>query len=104
MSSKPAGHMAQETTPLLNGEPSDPHHSNGSNHHGHIHVSRGTGAVQFLFSSKFTPGTDNQNVVVRSLAYGWHITKVTLLSSMSSIIPQTLADPSRPSPRCKING
>ena len=78
--------MAQETTPLLNGEASDRRaNENGSNGH-HIHVSRGSGTVHFLFNSKHTPGVNSDNIVVKSLAYTWHITKVTLLSSKCSTI------------------
>ena len=71
--------MADETTPLINGEAA-PAHDSQSN--GHIHLHRGSNTIRFLFNSKHTPGVESGNVVVRSLAYVWHITKVTLLSSM----------------------
>lgn len=85
MSTKPLSHMANEATPLINGEASSAlrgslahDHSNGN---GHIGLSRGSSTMTFLFDSKHTPGLDNQNIAVRSLAYTWHVTKITLLSS-----------------------
>ncbi|KAF7552816.1 hypothetical protein G7046_g7294 [Stylonectria norvegica] len=78
MSTKPAGHMSSETTPLINGDAAPPA-NNDSN--GHIHVHRGSRTIHFLFNSKSTPGLDSDNRVVSSLAYVWHITKVTLLSN-----------------------
>ncbi|CAM1501908.1 Fc.00g038920.m01.CDS01 [Cosmosporella sp. VM-42] len=78
MSTKPAGHMADETTPLINGEAAPAHDSNGN---GHISLSRGSSTMSFLFDSKHTPGMESESVVVRWLAYAWHITKVTLLSN-----------------------
>ncbi|KAL7951882.1 Ca2+ transporter [Trichoderma barbatum] len=76
MSNKPNNN---ERTPLLNGESAS---SNGN--HNHIvgeHRSERSAAFQFFFDSKHTPGNDSDNFVVRSLAYTWHITKVTLLSN-----------------------
>lgn len=76
--------VLDETAPLLNGEASSHRdslshvHTNGN---GHIHVRHGTGALMFLLDSKHTPGLDNENIIVRSLAYIWHIIKVTLLSN-----------------------
>jgi Ca2+:H+ antiporter len=65
---------ASERTPLINGtrsasSSSNPHHHNGSR------------TIHFLTNSRYTPGTDSDNVAVRAAAYTWHVTKVTLLSS-----------------------
>ncbi|EHK23912.1 Ca2+ transporter [Trichoderma virens Gv29-8] len=76
MSNKPNNN---ERTPLLNGLNGES--SNGN--HNHI-LDRGrerSAAFQFFFDSKHTPGNDSDNFVVRSLAYTWHVTKVTLLSN-----------------------
>ena len=68
-----ASEGANEGTPLLNG---------GAGHqNGH---SRGK-AYQLLFNTESTPGQHSGNVVVRVLAQTWHVTKVTLLSSMFSL-------------------
>lgn len=69
-----------ERTPLLNGLNGES--SNGNQNHilGDVHRER-SAAFQFFFDSKHTPGNDSDNFVVRSLAYTWHVTKVTLLSS-----------------------
>lgn len=80
MSFKPNPTVANERTPLINGESAS---SNG-NHHHLIHQDHSK-AYQFFFDSKHTPGNDSENVVVRSLAYTWHITKVTMLSSKFSM-------------------
>ncbi|TQS33888.1 hypothetical protein Golomagni_05753 [Golovinomyces magnicellulatus] len=37
--------------------------------------------TQFLVNPHHTPGTDSRNFAVRGIAYTWHVTKVTLLSS-----------------------
>ncbi|RBQ81327.1 hypothetical protein FVER14953_01871 [Fusarium verticillioides] len=83
MSAKPHNHTADENSPLLNGGGSPAlndtlGHGNGN---GHISLSRDSSTMTFLFDSKHTPGTDNSNIAVRSLAYSWHIIKVTLLSN-----------------------
>jgi Ca2+:H+ antiporter len=87
MSSKPTNHTADETSPLINGGASSALHDtlgrrngNGSGN-GHISLSRDSSTMTFLFDSKHTPGIHNQNIAIRSLAYSWHIAKVTLLSS-----------------------
>ncbi|KAJ4234268.1 Vacuolar calcium ion transporter [Fusarium solani] len=87
MSSR-SSHAADENSPLIaNGGASSAlqdtlgHvHGNG-NGNGHISLSRGSSTMTFLFDSKHTPGLDNQNFALRHLAYSWHVTKVTLLSS-----------------------
>ncbi|KAH8729561.1 calcium/proton exchanger [Ilyonectria robusta] len=84
MSNK-SSHLPDETAPLLNGETSSgayghAHNANG-NGNGHLHVRHGTGALMFFFDSKRTPGLNNENLVLRSLAYMWHVTKITLLSN-----------------------
>ncbi|KAM6514132.1 Vacuolar calcium ion transporter [Fusarium falciforme] len=55
-----------------------PPHRNGD---GRASLRRGSSTIGFLFDSKYTPGLDSQNFALRHLAYSWHITKVTLLSS-----------------------
>ncbi|KAI5464618.1 Ca2+ transporter [Mariannaea sp. PMI_226] len=78
--------LPDETAPLLNGEASSRlqdslGHVRSNGNDSHIHVRRGTGALMFLFDSRHTPGLESENIVVRSLAYTWHVTKVTLLSN-----------------------
>ncbi|KAM0251519.1 hypothetical protein ACHAQJ_008141 [Trichoderma viride] len=79
MSSKPRAATASESTPLLNGESAS---SNGNQNHilSSSHNERST-AFRFFFDSKHTPGTRSENITVRSLAYIWHVTKVTILSN-----------------------
>ncbi|KAI2621321.1 calcium/proton exchanger [Xylaria nigripes] len=43
-------------------------------------------ALEFFFNSRYTPGCDNQNMLVRYSAYCWHVTKMTLLSSPVNIL------------------
>ncbi|KAL6917673.1 hypothetical protein ACHAPO_000518 [Fusarium lateritium] len=88
MSSKQANQTAaDETSPLINGGASSATHDttsrrNGNgNGNGHISLSRDSSTMTFLFDSKHTPGIHNQNIAIRSLAYSWHIAKVTLLSN-----------------------
>ncbi|RFU75340.1 ca2+:h+ antiporter [Trichoderma arundinaceum] len=82
MSFKPNNTVANERTPLIaNGESAA---SNGNGNHNHIasgsHRERST-AFKFFFDTKHTPGNDSENFFVRSLAYSWHIAKVTMLSN-----------------------
>ncbi|KAJ6787913.1 hypothetical protein PWT90_01896 [Aphanocladium album] len=74
---KPANRGATERTPLINGE--------GSNAsavaRGHHHHRGGSNVLHFFTNSRYTPGTEHSNLVVRSAAYSWHVTKVTLLSN-----------------------
>lgn len=85
MSSKHANHTAaDETSPLINGGASSAHDTTSrrnENGNGHATLSRDSSTMTFLFDSKHTPGIHNQNIAIRSLAYSWHIAKVTLLSS-----------------------
>ncbi|KAI1067731.1 hypothetical protein LB507_010583 [Fusarium sp. FIESC RH6] len=84
MSNKPANlRAADETSPLINGGASSALHDTlgHRNGNGHISLSRDSSTMTFLFDSKHTPGIDNQNIAVRSLAYSWHIAKATLLSN-----------------------
>ncbi|KAG7410347.1 Vacuolar calcium ion transporter [Fusarium oxysporum f. sp. raphani] len=88
MSTKLANNIAaDENSPLLNGGASSALHDtvgNGNGHgrgNGHISLSRDSSTMTFLFNSKQTPGMDNSNIAVRSMAYPWHIAKVTLLSN-----------------------
>jgi hypothetical protein len=76
---KPANH-ADERTPLvttINGG------SSGGNHDHHDSDSNTTSpTLEFLFSKTHTPGLDSESRSLRALIYVWHVTKVTLLSSM----------------------
>lgn len=79
-----SSHAADENSPLISngGASSALHDTIGhGNGNGHISLSRGSSTMTFLFDSKHTPGLDNQNFALRHLAYSWHVTKVTLLSS-----------------------
>jgi Ca2+:H+ antiporter len=82
MASKPNATVASERTPLINGESAS---SNGGHHHHHHiiggHHSTRSAAYQFFFDANHTPGNGSDKFVIRSLAYTWHVTKVTLLSS-----------------------
>ncbi|KAL7810156.1 Ca2+ transporter [Trichoderma gracile] len=81
MTSKPNTIIAGERTPLINGEGAS---SNGSHSHHHIiggHHSTRSAAYQFFFDANHTPGNGSDKFVIRSLAYTWHVTKVTLLSN-----------------------
>ncbi|KAL6352335.1 hypothetical protein LRP88_14382 [Fusarium phalaenopsidis] len=53
-------------------------HGNGD---GRASLRRGSNAVYWFLDSKYTPGLNSQNSAFRYLAYSWHVTKVTLLSS-----------------------
>ncbi|KAI8710512.1 Vacuolar calcium ion transporter [Fusarium sp. LHS14.1] len=55
-----------------------PPHGNGD---GRASLRRGSNTVYLLPDSKYTPGLNSQNSALRYLAYSWHVTKVTLLSS-----------------------
>ncbi|KAM6505303.1 Vacuolar calcium ion transporter [Fusarium solani] len=55
-----------------------PPHGNGD---GRASLRRGSNTVYLLPDSKYTPGLNSQNSAFRYLAYSWHVTKVTLLSS-----------------------
>lgn len=70
---------ADERAPLLNGDSGPSASSTGLSH---MTDTNSSTTMQFFFSSKQTPGRHSENMVVRSLAYTWHITKVVLLSSM----------------------
>ena len=63
-----------------------PPHRNGN---GRASLRRGSSTIGFLFDSKYTPGLDSQNFALRHLAYSWHTTKVTLLSSMFALDSET---------------
>jgi Ca2+:H+ antiporter len=79
MSSKPRATNASESTPLLNGESAS---SNGNQNHIQSDSQHGrSDAFKFFLDSKHTPGIHSENIAVRSLAYTWHVTKVTMLSS-----------------------
>lgn len=91
---KPANRNASERTPLLNGGGESSHVSAdgagvGSHHH---HRANRSNLFHFFVNSRYTPGTDHSSIVVRSAAYTWHVTKVTLLSSA---LPLRLAEQER---------
>ncbi|KAK2595426.1 Vacuolar calcium ion transporter [Conoideocrella luteorostrata] len=67
---------ADEQTPLINGE-------SGSSAHTGNHIQRQprNGVFVFFFDNKHTPGNDSSSIAIRSAAYTWHVTKVTLLSN-----------------------
>lgn len=69
---------SNERTPLLNGEGAS---SNGTPNHIQSSSNERSAAFRFFFDSKHTPGTHSENIAVRTLAYSWHVAKVTLLSS-----------------------
>ncbi|SPJ86985.1 probable calcium/proton exchanger [Fusarium torulosum] len=81
MSTKSSNHTADENSPLINGGTSSARRDTSGNGNGHISLSRDSSTMTFLFDSKHTPGIDNHNIAIRSLAYSWHIAKVTLLSN-----------------------
>ncbi|KAG5664408.1 hypothetical protein KAF25_008142 [Fusarium avenaceum] len=83
MSTKNSNHTVDENSPLINGGTSSTRRdtSGNGNGNGHISLSRDSSTMTFLFDSKHTPGIDNHNIAIRSLAYSWHIAKVTLLSN-----------------------
>jgi Ca2+:H+ antiporter len=71
-----------EHAPLLNGDSDTPGPSTHSTGLSHLtDSSESSGTLVFLFNSKRTPGRDSDNLAIRSLAYTWHVTKVTILSS-----------------------
>ncbi|POR35185.1 Vacuolar calcium ion transporter [Tolypocladium paradoxum] len=74
MSNKPH-RSADERTPLINGETSSA--DNGQV----VPPRQRSGPLAFFFDTKHTPGRDSGSIAVRSLAYTWHVAKVTLLSS-----------------------
>ncbi|KND90683.1 Vacuolar calcium ion transporter [Tolypocladium ophioglossoides CBS 100239] len=74
MSIKPH-RSADERTPLIDGETASPDN-------GHVVEPRQrSAALAFFFDTKHTPGRGSGSFAVRSLAYTWHIVKVTLLSN-----------------------
>ncbi|OAQ73905.1 vacuolar calcium ion transporter [Pochonia chlamydosporia 170] len=76
MTNNKSRQSADEHTPLINGE------SAGSAQAGnHILRPQRSGVITFFFDDTHTPGNDSNSIVVRSAAYTWHVTKVTLLSS-----------------------
>mgnify|MGYP000722300917 CR=1 FL=1 len=72
MSFKP-NRGADERTPLINGE--------SSTDNGHVVQQPRSDVYAFFLDYHHTPGRDSDSLPIRSLAYTWHITKVTLLSS-----------------------
>ncbi|KAH7237830.1 Sodium/calcium exchanger protein-domain-containing protein [Fusarium solani] len=53
---------------------------------GRIRLRRGSSTLNFLLDSKYTPGLNSQNSALRHLAYLWHVTKITLLSSYANFL------------------
>lgn len=80
MSTTKPNRTAHERSPLLNGEESSSTLVGDGDSRSVIR--RRSGALAFFFNSKYTPGLDSDTFIVRWLAYSWHVTKVTLLSSM----------------------
>jgi hypothetical protein len=66
---------ASESTPLINGGPVTSGHGDGNDLH------HSSGFFGPLFNTKYTPGIDSENRVVRRFAYILHVIKVTVLSS-----------------------
>lgn len=75
MSNKSTTNGASERTPLINGGPAPSGYGDSYDH------DEQRGFFRTLADSKYTPGIHSDNFVVRSLAYGLHVTKVTLLSN-----------------------
>lgn len=75
---KPADRGSSERTPLLNGEGSNNTAGGATRHR---RPTSGSNLKHFFTNARWTPGTEHDNLVVRSAAYTWHVTKVTLLSS-----------------------
>lgn len=80
---KPGGN-ADEHTPLINGETAASAHAAHPAAGNHITHHSDNSVYSFFFDNKHTPGNDSESIVVRSAAYTWHVTKVTLLSSKSN--------------------
>ncbi|OAA78954.1 Calcium/proton exchanger [Akanthomyces lecanii RCEF 1005] len=75
---KPADRGSSERTPLLNGEGSNNTAGGAARHR---RPTSGSNLKHFFTNARWTPGTEHDNLVVRSTAYTWHVTKVTLLSN-----------------------
>ena len=69
------GGVPGETTSLLPNGRDRNNRSGGGN----------AGWKRFFFNARATPGTEHPNVLVRYSASTWHVTKVTLLSSESTM-------------------
>ncbi|KAM4062987.1 sodium/calcium exchanger protein [Hirsutella rhossiliensis] len=74
---------ADERTPLVNGGTSSSAQGDTLSRHR-------SGAFAFFFDSRHTPGNNSDRVAVRSLAYTWHVTKVTLLSNYVNFLLVTV--------------
>lgn len=46
--------------------------------------------MTFLFNSEHTPGKDSNNIAIKSLAYTWHVAKVTLMSNYVNFLLVTV--------------
>ena len=78
MSGQKTNTSASERTPLINGES-----ATSNDETPHVQQQNGSAdAMTFFFNPKVTPGRHSDKMVIRGLAQCWHITKVTLLSSM----------------------
>lgn len=74
---------ADERAPLLNGGSSRSLTHVGR---GHVeHHNHRSPVITFLIDSEHTPGLDSENLTIHCLAKTWHVTKVTLFSSMSMV-------------------
>ncbi|EQL04030.1 hypothetical protein G6O67_008190 [Ophiocordyceps sinensis] len=74
---------ASERTPLVNGGTSSSAQGGAVSRHR-------SAAYSFFLDSKHTPGKNSNSVAVRSLAYSWHVTKVTLLSNYVNFLLVTV--------------
>lgn len=80
---KPGDHDSSERTPLLNGNGEGSNTTTSANGgHRHHQPTSGSNLKHFLLNKHYTPGTEHHSLAVRSAAYTWHVTKVTILSSM----------------------
>ncbi|KOS20072.1 Vacuolar calcium ion transporter [Escovopsis weberi] len=81
--SHPNPRRTGERTPLLSGESSSSDFAAAAAARGHVSLQRqsSSSVYQFFFDSKHTPGNDSDRIAVRSLAYSWHVAKVTVLSN-----------------------
>ncbi|KAG6014557.1 hypothetical protein E4U54_005113 [Claviceps lovelessii] len=82
---KPGGN-ADEHTPLINGETAASAHAAHPAAGNHITHHSDNSVYSFFFDNKHTPGNDSESIVVRSAAYTWHVTKVTLLSNYVNVL------------------
>ncbi|KAH7312371.1 putative calcium ion transporter Vcx1 [Stachybotrys elegans] len=77
----PKTNSSHERTPLIaNGESSHALHDGYGRSNGFF------GSIKSALDTSHTAGMDSNNIAVRSLAYTWHVTKVTLLSPVNFLL------------------